>query len=143
MRIQFDESFELPIEHVFDYFKSPSDWASLYGLAGEVEDRGEGWWAVPLKSFPFPLVARNTDLELNEYVRWEFNGFWHGFGEVRFTTDGTRTRVTGQEIIAIRWLFFLSPLVEQLFLKAPFEGIWRFGWKRLHKQEAEPSGTVV
>jgi hypothetical protein len=77
--------FSLPVEEVFSYFQTPADWARLYGLAGDVKDLGGGWYAVPLKRFPFPLVARNTEQRANELARWMFKGFWRGKGEVRFT----------------------------------------------------------
>jgi hypothetical protein len=87
-----------------------------------------------LKRFPFPLVARNTEQSENEFVRWVFRGFWRGRGEVRFakTTDGVV--VEGFEEIAVRWLFFLSPVIERLFLERTFNAIWEIGWHRLRKR---------
>jgi hypothetical protein len=85
MIIQFRHEFSLPVEAVYSYFHTPADWVRLYGLAGAVKDLGEGWYAVPLKRFPFPLVAKNTEQTPNELVRWIFRGFWRGRGEVRFT----------------------------------------------------------
>lgn len=132
MRIDFQEEFRLPVSEVYSYFETPADWARLYGLAGQVEDRGGGWYAVPLANFPFPLVARNTVQEPERRVKWDFRGFWRGEGEVRFaeTSDGG-TRVEGYEEVGVRPLMCLSPVVEKLFLERQFRDIWRLGWRRL------------
>lgn len=137
MIIKFKHEFSLPAEEVYSYFRSPADWVRLYGLAGEVKDLGEGWYAVPLKSFPFPLVAKNTVQRPNEVVRWVFRGFWRGRGEVRFTEGAEGVVVEGYEEIAVRWLFFFSPLIERLFLESSFRSIWEIGWARLRKRESE------
>ena len=135
MIIRFKHEFSLPVEEVFSYFQTPADWARLYGLAGDVTDLGGGWYAVPLKRFPFPLVARNTEQRANELSRWVFKGFWRGKGEVRFTESPNGLVVEGYEEIAVRWLFFLSPLIERLFLERSFHSIWEIGWRRLRKRE--------
>lgn len=135
MRIEFRESFSLPVEEVFSYFESPRAWVKLYGLAGEVEDRGDGWVAVPLEKFPFPLVARNTAMEPGRRVQWTFRGFWKGCGEVRFSTNQGVTTVEGFEEISVRWLGPLSPLIEKPLLQKRFEAIWALGWRRLRKRE--------
>lgn len=136
MIINFKHEFGLPVAEVYSYFRTPSDWTRLYGLAGEVEDLGDGWYAVPLQRFPFPLVARNTEQEENEVVRWVFRGFWRGRGEVRFTETARGVVVEGYEEIAVRWLFCLSPIIERLFLERTFHAIWEIGWHRLRKREA-------
>ncbi len=133
MIITFKREFALPVAEVYSYFRTPADWTRLYGLAGDVEDRGDGWFAVPLKRFPFPLVARNTEQVENEHVRWVFRGFWRGEGEVRFAETSRGVVVEGYEEIAVRWLFFLSPIVERLFLERTFQAIWEIGWHRLRK----------
>jgi hypothetical protein len=135
MRLDFNESFELPMDEVYGFFKTPADWTRLYGSFGEVEDRGEGWWAVPLKSFPFPLVAKIVVDEPGECVRWIFRGFWRGSGELRFTESPSGVKIAGFEEIAVRPLLFLSPLAEKLFLERRFRGIWNHGWRRLRKTE--------
>jgi hypothetical protein len=135
MIIKFKHAFSLPVEVVYSYFQTPADWVRLYGLAGEVKDLGEGWYAVPLKRFPFPLVAKNTVQTPNELVRWIFRGFWRGRGEVRFTERPEGVIVEGYEEIAVRWLFFMSPLFEHLFLERRFRSIWEIGWHRLGKPE--------
>jgi hypothetical protein len=135
MIIQFKEKFALPIDEVFSYFRSPADWTRLYGLDGEVKDLGEGWFAIPLKSFPFPLVAKNTIVEPAKRVHWIFRGFWRGEGEITFQQSIKHVTIEGYEEISIRWLFFLSPLVEKLFLERLFRGIWELGWRRLRKAE--------
>jgi len=139
MIIKFRHEFSLPVEAVYSYFQTPADWVRLYGLAGAVKDLGEGWYAVPLKKFPFPLVAKNTEQTPNELVRWIFRGFWRGRGEVRFTERPEGVIVEGFEEIAVRWLFFMSPLIEQLFLERDFRSIWEIGWRRLRKRESEKS----
>ncbi len=143
MMIRFKHEFALPVAEVYSYFRSPADWTRLYGLAGEVQERGGGWFAVPLKRFPFPLVASNTEQEENDHVRWVFRGFWRGQGEVRFTETARGVVVEGFEEIAVRWLFFFSPVIERLFLERTFNAIWEIGWHRLRKREAGVLGARV
>ncbi len=134
MRIVFDETFALPLDSVESYFRTPADWVRLYGIAGEVEDRGDGWTAVPLAGFPFPLVARVTRHEPGRCVVWVFCGFWKGRGEVAFEkTDTGATRVRGFEEIAVRPLGPLSRVLESAFLERRFQGIWALGWRRLRR----------
>jgi len=134
--IKFKQEFSLPVEDVYAYFQTPADWVRLYGLAGEVKDLGEGWYAVPLRKFPFSLVAKNTVQRPNELIHWVFRGFWRGQGEVRFTEHTDGVVVEGYEEISVRWLFLLSPLVERLFLESSFQSIWEIGWRRLRKRES-------
>ena len=136
MIIRFQHEFSLPVEEVYSYFQTPADWTRLYGLTGDVKDLGDGWYAVPLKRFPFPLVAKNTEQKVNELVSWVFRGFWRGRGEVRFTESPTGVVVEGYEEISVRCLFFLSALIERLFLERSFRSIWEIGWHRLRKREA-------
>lgn len=133
MQIRFRETFALPVDAVFSCFETPRDWSRLFGLAGTVEDRGDGWFAVPLRSFPFPLVAKTTQVEPNRLVHWTFRGFWKGEGEVRFSGDGHQVTVEGFERISVRWLGPFSTVVERLFLQRRFEQIWSLGWRRLRK----------
>jgi len=135
MIVQFDEHFAVPVEEIYSYFKTQADWIRIFGFAGRVEDRGGGWFAIPLKSFPFPLVAKITANEPNALVSWRFRGFWRGEAEVRFSVVEGRTRVVGYERISVRWLFFLSPLVEKPFLEPRFRALWAAGWRRLRKRE--------
>jgi hypothetical protein len=137
MIIRFKHEFSLPVEQVYTYFQTPADWVRLYGLAGEVKALDEGWYAVPLKNFPFPLIAKNTVQRPNEVVRWVFRGFWRGRGEVRFTECPVGVVVEGYEEIAVRWLFFFSPIIERLFLERSFRSTWEIGWHRLRKREAD------
>lgn len=134
MLITFSERFDLPVEEVFAYFATPADWVRLFGFSG-VRDLGGGWFAVGLRGFPFPLVAKVTDLEPDRRVRWTFRGFWRGEGEVRFGSSPGSVLVEGHERIAVRWLFFLSPVVERLFLESRLRALWQSGWRRLRKQE--------
>jgi hypothetical protein len=134
MIIRFKHEFELPRSEVYAYFRTPADWTRLFGLASDVRDYGDGWFAVPLKHFPFPLVARNIENEPNKRVRWVFRGFWRGRGEVCFSETASGVVVEGYEEIAVRWLSFVSPLIERLFLERQFNAIWEFGWRRLRRR---------
>ena len=136
MIIRFQHEFSLPVEEVYSYFHTPADWTRLFGFAGTVKDLGGGWYAVPLKGFPFPLVASNTQQKHHELVQWVFRGFWRGRGEVRFAAVPHGVVVKGFEEISVRWLFFLSPVVERLFLERRFRAICEIGWHRLRKREA-------
>jgi hypothetical protein len=137
--IRFDERFALPVGEVFSYFATPADWVRLYGFAGQARDLGSGWFSIGLKRFPFPLVARVTELEQDRKVHWTFRGFWRGEGEVRFSPSPDGVLLEGYERISVRWLFVLSPIVEKLFLEKQFRAIWQLGWRRLHKRE--PAAT--
>lgn len=141
MIIRFNEHFKLPVAEVYSYFESPAEWTRLYGLAGDSKDLGGGWYAIALKQFPFPLVARNTEREPNKVVRWVFRGFWRGRGEVRFEETSDGITVEGFEEIAVRPLFFLSPIFERLFLERSFHAIWGVGWHRLRKSESPKTGS--
>ena len=137
MIIRFSEEFDRPIEEVFGYFQSPSDWPRLFSFGGDPRNLGDGWYEVPLRDLPFPLVAKVNILVPNQKVHWEFKGFWRGEGEVRFVdrVDGGII-VEGCENISVRWLFFLSPIVEKLFLQKPFYAIWESGWRRLRERQS-------
>jgi hypothetical protein len=142
MRIDFSERFALPVEEIFSYFISPADWGRLYGFVG-ARDLGSGWFAIGIKGFPFPLVAKTTALEPNRLVRWTFRGFWRGEGEVRFIPSQNSVLVEGYEEISVRYLSLLSPLVERLLLDSRFRAIWHLGWHRLRKRERShtPEGS--
>lgn len=140
MLIEFDEHFDLPIEEVYPYFRSPKDWPRLYGSFGAVEERGDGWYAVPLRRFPFPLVAKVTRDEPNQCVAWTFGGFWRGDGEVSFRPTDRGVAIRGYERISIRPLARLSGLLERLFLERRFRRVWALGWRRLRRQ-AERTAT--
>lgn len=139
MLIEFDEEVELPADAVYPYFQTPADWPRLYGSFGAVQDRGDGWFAVPLRRFPFPLVAKVTRDEPLRCVRWAFKGFWRGEGEVRFTPAVGGTRVEGYERIAVPRLLGLGPVVERLFLERRFARLWESGWRRLRRLAAPES----
>ena len=136
MIIRFNEQFNLSAAEVYSYFDTPADWPRLFGMAGDSKDLGDGWYAIALKNFPFPLVAKNTEQEPNTVVRWVFRGFWRGRGEVRFVESADGVCVEGFEEIAVRPLFFLSPLIERLVLERRFRAVWEIGWYRLRKSEA-------
>jgi hypothetical protein len=142
MRIEFKETFRLPLEEVFSYFRSPHDWVRLYGFAGEVNEYGDGWFGVPLKRFPFPLVAKVTRLDPNRHVRWVFKGFWHGDGEVTIEREGDAVVVKGYEDISMPWVPGLSSFIEKRFLEREFQRIWQVGWRRLRKREQPAPETA-
>lgn len=135
--IRFAEPIRLPAAEIYSYFQSPADWVRLYGFAGPVVDRGNGWYAVPLKRFPFPLVARINAAEPCRLVRWEFKGFWAGGGEVRLLEQPGAVLVEGYEDIRPRRLPLIAPLLERLFLERAFRGIWASGWRRLRRREPD------
>lgn len=137
--MEFNEFFQLPVEEVDRYFRTPADWTGLYGFAGPTEERGDGWYAVSLARSPFPLVAKNTHREPNRRTRWTFRGFWRGEGEVLLEPEGDGVRVRGFEEISVRWLFGLSRFVEPGFMQREFERVWNVGWHRLRKRAAQGS----
>ena len=135
MTIRFREQFALPIGEVFGFFPTPADWVRLYGFGGAARPLGDGWHAVPLKGFPFPLVTKVVACQENEFVCWTFRGFWRGQAEVRFSERDGRVIVEGFEDISVRWLFGLSPLIERAFLERTFRKLWAIGWRRLREME--------
>jgi len=143
MIIRFSKSFVLPIETIFDYFASPEGWVRLYGFGGDPRPLGDGWHEVPLRRFPFPLTTRITACEKFTLVRWSYQGFWRGDGEVRFAERDGRTYVSGIEEISIRWLAGASRIVERLFMEQPFRDLWELGWRRLRQQETQCPATTV
>lgn len=142
MLIQFDEQIDLPVERVYAYFRSPKEWPRLYGSFGDVEERGEGWYAVPLRRFPFPLVARVTRAEPNRCVSWTFRGFWRGDGEVSFHPTERGVAIRGYERISVGPLACFSRFLERVMLERPFRRVWASGWRRL-RREAEGSGGAL
>jgi hypothetical protein len=137
MYLSFREEFDLPISTIFPYFKSPSDWAKLYGVVKPTKVLEDGWYAVPLKALPFPLKAKNVEYQHNEKVRWIFGGFWRGVGEVNFSTKDNKTVVEGFEYITAHGLWIFSSLFEKQFMEKQFEIIWKLGWKRIRKNKKE------
>lgn len=135
MIIRFRHEYDLPLEDLYSHIKTPADWTRVFGFPGDATELGDGWFSVPLKNFPFPLVAKNIEQEDLKFVRWVFKGFWRGQGEVYFTQTDQGVRVEGYEEVSVRWLFFLSPIVEKLFLEQSFIKIWEIGWRRLRKLE--------
>ena len=63
--ITFSERFTLPVQEVFSYLASLTDWARLYGFVG-VRDLGSGWFAIGLAGLPFPL-ARENGLSVTDF----------------------------------------------------------------------------
>ncbi len=144
MRVEFDEEFGVPVEQAYEYFRTPLHWPRLFPAFGEAQDRGEGWYAVPFRSLPFPLLTGITRDEPLQCVEWTFEGFWHGEGQVTFepTSDGVVIR--GYEQVSPRALFWLAPLAERLFLEARFRKVWESGWRCLRRQaEARGQNSVL
>lgn len=139
MLIRFDHQFDLPVEDAYSYFRTPRDWPRLFGSFGEVEDRGQGWFAVPLRGFPFPLVAKITKDEPLSCVEWVFGGFWRGEGQVRFARTSGGVAIRGFERISVRALGRLAPLVEPLWMEKRFRAVWESGWRRLRREAARSS----
>ncbi len=139
MYLSFREEFNLPIDVIFPYFESPSEWGKLYGIVEPPRVLENDWHAIPLKKFPFPLVAKNVEYndegKDEKSVRWIFGGFWRGVGEVKLSTENGKTVVEGFEYIIPHGFWFLSSLVENMLLKKEFERIWSIGWKRIRKNE--------
>ncbi len=133
MYLSFREEFNLPISTIFPYFKSPADWAKLYGVVKPTKNLADDWYSIPLKMFPFSLKARNVEFQANTKVRWIFGGFWRGVGEVNFSTKNNKTIVEGFEYITPHGLWILSSLFEKQFMEKQFEIIWNLGWKRIRK----------
>jgi len=131
MHHEFHEDIPLSPAKIYDFMRSPMDWTRLYGAFGEVEDRGEGWYAVPLKRSPFPLVARITENEPGRRVAWEFRGIWRGRAELNLKPTEEGTLVTGFETISIPRMLGLGPMIERRFLERGFQAVW--GWRRLRR----------
>ncbi len=142
MIIRFKHEFALPVAQVYSYFRTPADWPRLFGFADDVTELGDGWFAVPLRRFPFPLVTKYLEQRPNEHAHWVFRGFWRGQGEVRLHETLGGVLVEGYEEIAVRWLFLLSPIVERLVLERGFRRIWDGGWRRLRKLEAAAPAAI-
>ena len=136
MYLRFRERFQLPIDDIFPYFSAPSEWGKLYGATRPTRPLGEGWYAIPLARFPFPLVARNVDHEPGRRVRWEFGGFWRGVGEITFAKHEEETIVEGFEYIVPHGLWILATPIEELVMRKEFERIWSIGWGRIRKRHA-------
>jgi hypothetical protein len=108
MLIRFREDVALPVADVYPYFQSPVDWVRLYGIAGAVEHRGDGWYAVPLRA---SLSTGRADHQ-NGTGSARALGVsrllaWRGRGVPPQSLGGTL--IEGYELIAVRWLFLLSP----------------------------------
>jgi len=132
--LRFKEQIQLPAAVVYSYFRSPEDWVRLYGAFGEVRDEGDGWRAVHLRRFPWPLVAKITEDVPDCQVKWKFRGFWQGEGEITLEPTSDGVVVEGYEQIRPAGLRFLAPLAERLFVEQRFRAIWSLGFRRLRKE---------
>jgi hypothetical protein len=143
MRIDFEERIEAPVSVVYSFFRTPADWVRLYGSFGTVRDRGGGWFAVPLRRFPFPLVARITRDEPERLVHWELRGFFRGEGEVRFAPSGGGVLVSGFEQVTTAVLGRLAPGIERRLVEPRFRAIWAQGWRRLRREHAAANAEAT
>jgi hypothetical protein len=135
MYLQFKETFNKPVKELFPFFRTPADWAKLYGVVKPTKKLKDGWYAVPIKAFPFPLKARNVEMIENQRVRWVFGGFWSGVGDLTFYEQDGKTVIEGFEYIKPYGLYFLAGLFEKLFMIKEFKRIWAIGWHRLRKEQ--------
>ena len=145
MKIEFEEEFGISAEEAYGYFRTPADWPRLFpAFAGAVE-RGDGWYAVSFRGFPFPLVTRITRDEPGAWVEWTFSGFWTGEGRVELEETAKGTIIRGYEIVSPRGLSLLGPAAERLFLETRFREVWEGGWRRLRRRtgSTESAGPTV
>ena len=138
MRIEFDETVPVSVAAAYSFFRSPRDWIRLYGAFGEVRDVGDGWFRVPLRRFPFPLVARITRDEPNRSVRWELRGFFRGQGQVSLESSADGVRITGFEEVTTP-LPRRAAWIERRLLEPRFRAIWASGFRRLPRVVARGS----
>lgn len=141
MLIQFDHEFPCSVNDAYSYFRTPKDWPRLFRAFGDVNDRGEGWYSVSFRGFPFPLVAKITRDEPLRCVSWVFKGFWRGEGQVSFIPAGRGVLIKGFERISVRYLGCLSPLIETLLLERRFRIVWESGWHKLRRGSAAKTGS--
>ena len=142
MRVEFDEEFGVPAEEAYDYFRTPMHWPRLFKAFGQAEDRGDGWYAVPFKGFPFPLVTRITRDDPQRCVEWVLEGFWSGDARVEFERTSAGVVIRGYEQIVPRALHSAAPLAERLFLEARFQKVWESGWRRLRRASNRDENTT-
>ncbi|MEW5736815.1 MAG: hypothetical protein AB1921_18365 [Thermodesulfobacteriota bacterium] len=143
MYLSFREEFSLAPEAIFPYFRSPSEWAKLYGLVKPTKTLEDGWHIISLKKAPFPLKAKNVLYEQDRRVRWIFGGFWRGMGEVNFCAAGKTTVVEGFEYIVPHGAWVFSGLVERRFMEREFRRIWALGWERIRKGKGGPPVSLA
>ena len=136
MRIEFDEEFAISVEEAYGYFRTPSDWPRLFPAFAGASERGDGWYAVSFRGFPFPLVTRITRDEPGVRVAWEFQGFWTGDGAVELEQTDAGAIIRGHEDVSPRGLLWLAPFAERVFLEARFRDVWEGGWRRLRRRAA-------
>jgi hypothetical protein len=69
MYLSFEEEFDIPVNRIFPYFESPSEWGKLYGVVKPPKVMKNDWHAIPVKKFPFPLMAKNVEYHHEKSVR--------------------------------------------------------------------------
>ena len=132
MRLEFDVTTRLSPEQVYDFFRTPADWPRLFPAFGQATTRGDGWFSIPMRRSPIPLIAKNTVAEPGKRMAWDLRGFWKGDGEVRFDAIATGTRVTGHEEVILPRLLGFGTLLER-WTQPRFAAVWEGGWRRLRK----------
>lgn len=133
MIVRFNEDFPISIDEMYGYFSTPNDWTRIFGFPEGALAMRNGWYRIPLKNSPFPLVAKYVFANPPHEAQWIFRGFWHGEGKIRLTSTDAGVHIEGFEEIAVRPLWLLSPLVEKLFLEKTFQRIWEVGWLRIRQ----------
>lgn len=131
MLIEFDEKINIKPEIVYSYFQTPAHWANLFSAFGKTTRKADGWYIVPLKKFPIPLVAQITRDEPNKVVAWTFKGFWRGKGEVIIKIIDGGVHISGFESISLSWLPLFSKILERYYFNRKFQLIWASGWRKL------------
>ncbi|MCC6796095.1 MAG: hypothetical protein IT366_13330 [Candidatus Hydrogenedentes bacterium] len=133
MRVDFNETFPVPLEQAFSYFPTPHDWVRIFAFDDRIIDRGNGWYTVGLKKFPISLVLRVDIVVPNERVHWIFGGIWRGEGDVNFSPAPNGTTIYGFEEVHIPHMLGIGPRLECRYLQRPFERLWESGWKKLRR----------
>jgi hypothetical protein len=138
MRLEFDLETRLSPDVAYDFFRTPADWPRLFPAFRPASQRGDGWFTVPMRRSPIPLVANNTADEPGRRVAWDLAGFWKGDGEVRFEAIPDGTRVTGYEEVALPRLLGLGRLIGR-GAEPRFASVWEGGWRRLRRMDPDAS----
>ncbi len=141
MRIDFEEEFAIAADEAYGYFRTPADWPRLFPAFAGTSERGDGWYAVSFRGFPFPLVTRITRDEADACVEWTFSGFWIGEGRVELEETARGTIIRGYEVVSPRGLWWLGPAVERWLLEARFRAVWEGGWRRLRRRTQNGDST--
>ncbi len=133
MRLEFDEVTDLSPDQVYDHFRTPHNWPSLFAAFGETTTRTDGWIRVPIRHSPFSLIAKIDSLEPGRTISWDLAGLWKGRGEISLEDIPDGTRITGYEEVCLPRLLGWGGLVER-WAQPRFVAIWESGWRRIRRQ---------